>query len=285
MTNPYQPGGGGYPGYGYGYPTYGEAGGLLFGQADVMRAYGMAINAQQQGADHAAASGPGPARHPAQALRARDVHQGQHADVHRGAGQGRPDDPEPHQDELDPRRDRQRQVAQPHARRRQAASPTARFPATACRSPRRCCCSSTSPAPTWASAPCATTAASTGPSACRSSSRPRRARRSTPRPRPSCRAPPRARSIPNTFRDFSNELDRTYDALVKKVNDLGPHYLEAKRFLTDLKDARRALEKGEAQHQLNYMKWVSNGGGKSVQDVADYMLAKGLRFAPGHHLR
>ena len=28
------------------------------------------------------------------------------------------------------------------------------------------------------------------------------------------------------------------------------------------------------------MKWVSAGGGKSVQDVVDYMISKGLRFAP-----
>jgi hypothetical protein len=84
----------------------------------------------------------------------------------------------------------------------------------------------------------------------------------------------------NIFRDFSNELDRTAELLVKKVNDVGPHYLEAKRFLSDLQDARKALEKGEAQHQIQYMKWVSAGGGKSVQDVVDYLISKGLRFAP-----
>jgi hypothetical protein len=85
---------------------------------------------------------------------------------------------------------------------------------------------------------------------------------------------------PNIFRDFSNELDRASELLVKKINDVGPNYLEAKRFLSDLQDARKALEKGEAQHQLDYMKWVSAGGGKSVQDVVDYLISKGLRFAP-----
>ena len=83
----------------------------------------------------------------------------------------------------------------------------------------------------------------------------------------------------NVFRDFSAELDRTYDDLVKRVNDLpGPQYLEAKRFLSDLKDARTALEKGEAQNQAAYQKAIS--GGKSVQEIAEFMIGKGLRFAP-----
>ena len=83
----------------------------------------------------------------------------------------------------------------------------------------------------------------------------------------------------NVFRDFGAELDRTYENLVKRVNDLaGPQYLEAKRFLSDLKDARTALEKGEAQRQAQYQKFIA--GGKSVQEVVDFMIGKGWRFAP-----
>src|SRR5262249_8961254 len=73
----------------------------------------------------------------------------------------------------------------------------------------------------------------------------------------------------NVYRDFGTELDRTYDNLVKRVNDLaGPQYLEAKRFLSELKDARTALGKGEAKRQAEYEKFIK--GGKSVQDVIDF---------------
>jgi hypothetical protein len=84
---------------------------------------------------------------------------------------------------------------------------------------------------------------------------------------------------PNVFRDFGAELDRTYEGVVKRVNEIaGAQYLETKRFLNEMKDARTALEKGEAQRQLQYQKFVA--GGKSVQDVVDFMISKGLTFAP-----
>ncbi len=84
---------------------------------------------------------------------------------------------------------------------------------------------------------------------------------------------------PSVFRDFSNELDRVYDNLLKRVNEIpGPQYLEAKRFLSDLKDARTALEKGEVLSQAQFQKYVA--GGKTIQEVIDYMISKGLRFAP-----
>jgi hypothetical protein len=85
---------------------------------------------------------------------------------------------------------------------------------------------------------------------------------------------------PNVLRDFSSEVDRLSDSVVKKLNELGPNYLEAKRFASDLKDARLALERGEAPYQAQYMKWASSGTGRTVQDVVDFMISKGLRFAP-----
>jgi hypothetical protein len=83
----------------------------------------------------------------------------------------------------------------------------------------------------------------------------------------------------NTLRDFGGELDRAYEMVLERVNELGPHYLDAKRFLSDLRNARKAIEKGEAQHQAEFMRWVSTGG-KTVQDVVDYLISKGLKFAP-----
>lgn len=84
---------------------------------------------------------------------------------------------------------------------------------------------------------------------------------------------------PNVLKDFSSELERIYDKLVNNITEVGPHYLEAKRFVNDLREARTALERGQAQHQLAYMKWIRNGN-KTMQDVVDYMIANGLRFAP-----
>jgi hypothetical protein len=84
---------------------------------------------------------------------------------------------------------------------------------------------------------------------------------------------------PNVFRDFSNELDRTYDGLLRRANEIpGPQYLEAKRYLSDLKDARNAIEKGEVANQVAYQKQIS--GGKSIADIVEFMIGKGLRFAP-----
>jgi hypothetical protein len=84
---------------------------------------------------------------------------------------------------------------------------------------------------------------------------------------------------PSVYKDFSAELDRAYETLLKRVNELsGSSYLEAKRFLNELKDARIALEKGEAQHQAQYQRFVA--GGRTIQDVVDFMINKGLRFAP-----
>lgn len=84
---------------------------------------------------------------------------------------------------------------------------------------------------------------------------------------------------PNVYRDFGAELDRTYEGVVKRVNEIaGPQYLETKRFLNELKDARLALDKGEALRQVQYQKFVA--GGRSIQEVVDFMISKGLTFAP-----
>jgi hypothetical protein len=84
---------------------------------------------------------------------------------------------------------------------------------------------------------------------------------------------------PNVYRDYSAAVEKIGDDLAKRVNEIGgQQYLEAKRFVSDLKDAGVALEKGEARNQAQYQKFVA--GGKSVHDVVDFMISKGLRFAP-----
>ncbi len=82
----------------------------------------------------------------------------------------------------------------------------------------------------------------------------------------------------NLLKDLRAELDRIGTDLAKKINDIPTsHYLEAKRFIKDFDDARLALEKGDAKAYFAFQKFVR--GGKTVQEVSDYMIAQGIRFA------
>jgi hypothetical protein len=81
-----------------------------------------------------------------------------------------------------------------------------------------------------------------------------------------------------TLADLRIVLSTAREKLARKVNDIPtPDYLEAKRFLNDFDAARIALENGEAVPYFNFQKWIS--GGKTIQEVADYMLREGLLFA------
>ncbi len=89
----------------------------------------------------------------------------------------------------------------------------------------------------------------------------------------------KGRTDANMLKDLRVEIEKTRENLLKKVNDMpGAQYLEAKRFLSNFDDARVAIERGEAGNQLKFQEFVI--GGKTVQDVADYLVAKGLRIAP-----
>jgi hypothetical protein len=81
----------------------------------------------------------------------------------------------------------------------------------------------------------------------------------------------------NLLKDMRNEIDKVRDQVFKKVLEIPTtQYLEAKRFLNDLDDARSALERGEAMTQVNFQKWAA--GGKNLQQLVDYMIVGGLKF-------
>ncbi len=83
----------------------------------------------------------------------------------------------------------------------------------------------------------------------------------------------------NVLKDMRLEVDKVRDQLFKKINEIPPtQYLEAKRFLNDFDEARMAIERGEALTQVVYQKWT--GGGKNLQQLVDYMIANGMRFTP-----
>jgi hypothetical protein len=85
---------------------------------------------------------------------------------------------------------------------------------------------------------------------------------------------------PDTLRDLRTEMDKVRDRLTQNVNDIRQTpYMEAKRFLNDFDDALIALEGGDATAYFDFQSKFG-GGGKSVQELLNYMTANGLRFAP-----
>ena len=83
----------------------------------------------------------------------------------------------------------------------------------------------------------------------------------------------------NVLSDVRKEMDGIRDDLVRKVNEVpSAQYIDAKRFLQEFYEATVALERGEAPVQSKFQRFIE--GGRSVQEIADYMVANGLRFGP-----
>jgi hypothetical protein len=83
----------------------------------------------------------------------------------------------------------------------------------------------------------------------------------------------------NVLKDVRNEIGRIREDLLKKVNDIPSNqYMDAKRFLQEFDQASIALERGEAPIQAKFQRFIE--GGRSAQEVADYMIKEGLRFGP-----
>jgi hypothetical protein len=81
----------------------------------------------------------------------------------------------------------------------------------------------------------------------------------------------------NVLKDMRNEIDKLREQLVKKVNEVpATQYLDGKRFLNAFDEARLSLDRGEALTQVSFQKWIN--GGKTLQQLVDYMVANGIRF-------
>jgi hypothetical protein len=81
------------------------------------------------------------------------------------------------------------------------------------------------------------------------------------------------------LKDLGSAIEDLKERLLKKINDVPTsQYIEAKRFLNDFGQAQVALERNEAIPYFAFQKWIE--GGKTVQEVIDYMTQKGLYFAP-----
>jgi len=84
----------------------------------------------------------------------------------------------------------------------------------------------------------------------------------------------------NVLSDLQNTLENIGEKLLKKINVIpGDDYRIAKAFLADFNSARVGLgEPGNAVAYFNFQKWTT--GGKSVQELVDYLVKNGLTFAP-----
>ena len=81
-----------------------------------------------------------------------------------------------------------------------------------------------------------------------------------------------------TLKQIDAATKQLRDRLTRQVGDLPfAQYREAKRFLNDLDEARRALEKPDAGKYFTG-RYAANG--KSVSELARYMAQQGLLFAP-----
>jgi hypothetical protein len=82
----------------------------------------------------------------------------------------------------------------------------------------------------------------------------------------------------NKLKDIRDELDAIRAQLINKVHEIpSTPYMDAKRFLQEFYEATVALERGDAPVQTRFQQFVA--GGKSIQEVVDYMITNGLRFA------
>jgi hypothetical protein len=84
----------------------------------------------------------------------------------------------------------------------------------------------------------------------------------------------------NTLKDLDSALRNLRDDLQKKIKIVNTqNYLEGKRFLDDFDAAVVALRKGDAVLYLDYAQKFAKGG-RTVQELVEYMTKNGLKFAP-----
>jgi hypothetical protein len=86
---------------------------------------------------------------------------------------------------------------------------------------------------------------------------------------------------PNVLRNMELAADKLRENLKKNINNVGgsANYLEGTRFLDDLDAAILALRRGDAGAYLDFNQRFAKGG-RTVQELVEYMSKNGLSFAP-----
>jgi hypothetical protein len=86
----------------------------------------------------------------------------------------------------------------------------------------------------------------------------------------------------NALKDIRSSLRGLRGSLRKNFKEVpAQSFLEGLRFLDDFDAAVIALEKGDAVVTLDFQQKFATGG-KTVQELVDYMKSKALRFAPAN---
>jgi hypothetical protein len=83
----------------------------------------------------------------------------------------------------------------------------------------------------------------------------------------------------NVLKNLDVSVGKLRDNLNKNVNKLGADYLDGARFLEQLEAAVTALKKGDAVLFLDFNQKFAKGG-RTVQELVEYMTKNGLTFAP-----
>jgi hypothetical protein len=85
---------------------------------------------------------------------------------------------------------------------------------------------------------------------------------------------------PATAKDLRTNIRNLRERVLAKVNDMSTdQYASAMRFLSDLDSALTAVERGDAPSFFAFQKFARDGN-RSVQSIIDFMLDRGLNFAP-----
>jgi len=83
----------------------------------------------------------------------------------------------------------------------------------------------------------------------------------------------------NLVPDLQSALTKARETLSQKVGEIPTtQYIQAQRFLNDFDAAGQGLAQKDANKFFQFQRWAS--GGKTVQEVVDYMAENGLEFAP-----
>jgi hypothetical protein len=79
--------------------------------------------------------------------------------------------------------------------------------------------------------------------------------------------------------DLNSRMTDIRNQLRKVIGDIpSSRYLDADRFLTEFQEARLGIGEGQAQTQARFLQYIK--GGRTMQEIVDYMITNGLRFAP-----
>ena len=86
---------------------------------------------------------------------------------------------------------------------------------------------------------------------------------------------------PNAIRDLRGQIDKAQNQLLKKANDFDtPDYTAARRFLSELEGAVRAISSRDAAAQVQFQQMVTNKDIRNLADLVKAMVARGWRFGP-----